>query len=1328
MKKLLSLALCLCMVLTLVPAFTVVQAAETDEEAVENQNTLEMFGFPLDPDSYDTHALKPGTHPISPKYDLYMDDGSKFMKNESTVMKLPTAATILKPSLNQYRYSMFNTTGSTFTNKEAAPFFTTTGFAATSTGVDDHIAKVYFGYGASCGNIRLSIYDAQGNAIVTGFETGGYVATSDTLEMWEVEGLLSVTAGDFDGDGIDELAIYTPNSADKANGDIRANISVGIFDVDVKNKKVTTKQYIDLTSKTNADQICEWEYCQNGGVKQFYCLPYVALSANDLSGDGIDDLAAVVNFSTWFRGAGGTDTYSTKQLVADPISPENNANRNKTNLASVLEAYEGTKDGKLKQTIKHRVLVTNALTGGSSDSNATHRYLLRNANITVGDVTQEGSNEIIIAGNYTRVDVKDLTSTAKVGANRFVEVDGEHALCSIVGYTSYDNLKKHNTYDKSSDYHWTVQRTGNGWTYWFNEDPTDSGPITIPLCAYKLRGVGKPDYIFVNGQIFAYDTQSGTLKYSHDISSDSLYNNADGDKVETSVVWIGKAVAGNITNDMFGREVLSFPFYYKKSGKDVFYCRRVNSFELTENSKSGASIAAANSTSLVIDASSTQKVISLMHLDGGDKTSYISYNGNDTEVYYSDVEALAIMQAAPLYEELGILDGGDHIGNSATGFAKSEGSSSSTSHGGALTAGVVVGFEHETSFLGLFRVAGAEYELSITGTVSYDHETETSTEYTSGFETSGTKDAVVVFTVPYVRYNCTMYVPEYKLPTEADYNTLCAFRDELASNLEKYVNTGNPQSTGTYVNGCEYFMYKYSSYVTEDNCYDQQDVLYKVAEEIEFIEKAIASFGKGGTGEWGGTVQKAVLPYHYSVPQAPILTTVDVETYDAIAEYTPNLEKIYGNVFHEGYKAGDPNTYAHSISDLNAAGDVLQSKQSVGSSTDGFLTNSNIAAEGSAQSQSISVEKSTSDTIGWGAAIENTSLAKVGPANVGFTVTAEYNGSSTRTTTEGNEYSGSVVALPPGSPADYSYGWKLVSYTSMLNGKKVPVVGYLTKINTTPPPSVAQNIEVEDVSDNSATITWENGARPADYYKLSRVYIVNGEERKTTVKDKITSDNDKFSYTINNLTAENTSYYVLEAYTNTGKGSVATDQVIITTFPKGFDASIAIEGMDNYVIYQNGKAMTLSAKVTGNEGYDTLYQWQLDKGDGWEDLDGKNEQDFKFTISPVDNGKRVRCSAIVIISGDSSCVLYSDPAVMNCARSYGDYEVDWEGNKIIVTQSDTANPAKALVRVLDSDGKAIAIVKVDGEADLSEYLGKGYNLRLFLLDEDAAPESLPFER
>ena len=83
---------------------------------------------------------------------------------------------------------------------------------------------------------------------------------------------------------------------------------------------------------------------------------------------------------------------------------------------------------------------------------------------------------------------------------------------------------------------------------------------------------------------------------------------------------------------------------------------------------------------------------------------------------------------------------------------------------------------------------------------------------------------------------------------------------------------------------------------------------------------------------------------------------------------------------------------------------------------------------------------------------------------------------------------------------------------------------------------------------------------------------------------------------------------------------------------------------------------------------------------------------------------------------------------MNCARSDGDYEVDWEGNKIIINQKDGAESVSAFVRVLNSEGKMVDIIRVDGEADLTEYLGKGYDLRLFFLKTNLAPASLPFER
>ena len=212
MKKLLSILLCMMLITSLIPiSASATETTESTEGA--SLEELEKFGFSLDPNSYDTNALKPGTHPLEPKYDLYIDNGSKHSKTNARLKHA------IPSGLNLYpRFNLSLEVSDAFTNQESSPYFVSTGFAATETGVDDHIAKVYFESGKSGGRILLSIYDAKGNALVTGYETGGYVASVEVIEMWEVEGLLSVTSGDFDGDGVDEIAVYTPNNSGALSG------------------------------------------------------------------------------------------------------------------------------------------------------------------------------------------------------------------------------------------------------------------------------------------------------------------------------------------------------------------------------------------------------------------------------------------------------------------------------------------------------------------------------------------------------------------------------------------------------------------------------------------------------------------------------------------------------------------------------------------------------------------------------------------------------------------------------------------------------------------------------------------------------------------------------------------------------------------------------------------------------------------------------------------------------------------------------------------------------------------------------------------------------
>ena len=1305
MKKMLNYIVAVSVAILVILSATVVNA---DDKTVE---TLKKLGFSPDPSSYKTDALRPGTNPIEAKYDVYTQgyDVTENVMRKFVGSKEKKGENIIKDYTNYYQELTLN---KEYNKVEgASEWSVSTSFAATGTGIETHIAKVSFENGNQLGRILLSIYDSKGNELVSKAPTDGYVVSDDVLEMWEVEGLLSVTAGDFDGDGVDEIAVYTPNNRlETADKSVHNNLYVTIFEFERATNTVIPRQTIDITSKENPGDSCPWESSYCGDKKQFYSIPYLAMHASDVSGDGVDDLMAVVSFSTWFQGAKGTATTSTKDLL----------NPSKT-YASILEAYEGAMDGYLTQSIKHKVLVTHKLT----DKNK--RFILRNANITVGDVTAEGSKEIIIAGNYTSATYGDKTSTTKVTSNRYVEVDGKKALRHIVGYATYETLKNQNPFDPNTDYKWTVQTTGCVDTCWYNEDSTDSAPITVSLCSFQYKGTGYTDRIFVGGQLFDYDSKTGEIAYTADF--EFLFSLVDA---TYSVVWFGKSVAGNISKDVFGREVLLTTLYYKESGEDSYFSEVRMCFQGTRNNALGGNVTRDFSK---FDSywSEQQFTTSVVLLDSGSKSSYLTYTDGDTDVYYSKVDVLAILQAPPLYEEL---EDDDYIGNSATGFAKSKGDSSETSHGGSLTAGVVAGFEHETSFLGLFSCGGAEYEFSITGSVSTEHSKETSYNYSTGFETSGTTDVAVIFTVPYVRYNCTMYVPEYKLPSESNYNTLCKFRDELRANLEKYIENDSTQKSGTYVKGCSYYEYKYSSYVCADNYQNQLSVLYKVTEEIDFIEKAIASFGKGGTGKWGGTVSGALLPYHYCIPQTPIVTMVDVETYDAIAEVTAGLDKISENVFGEGYKSGDPTTYAHSEADLKAVGKILVADNVASDSGDGFLTNHNLASPGTSQSQSISVETAESDTIGWGAAIENTSVAKVGGAKVGFTVTAEYNGSSTKTTTEGNEYSCTLVAFPADTPADYNYAWKLVAYNANLNGGKVPVVGYITNIINTPPPSIAQSISVENITDTSATITWETGNRPADSYSVSRVlYNATGEGKPFVIAEDIKPVGGNCSYVVEDLNPLETSYYLIESHSEDDKTSVPTGVISITTLPKGLSATISIDGIKQNVIHRNGKSANLFASVEGNEGYATRYQWEIDNGDGWTPIKGETDDEYSFEMSNWNNQDRIRCAASIILSNSAYCVIYSNPVTINCTTSAAGHNVAWDmiNSSVKVSLSKDAEPANVFVKAVDSRGVATHIMgDKSSENDITFNLSdipdeRTVNLYIWE-DGTLAPLSYPFER
>lgn len=239
-------------------------------------------------------------------------------------------------------------------------------------------------------------------------DTGGYITTMDDIPARAVEGLINIAAGDFDGDGMEELAVYAPNNSDEVETQVvdeegnypKNQLSIKIYDMDFNLDTTNWWNFHIETSLPEPTKVIEagegtteWNYSgtsQTTGDKEYYCIPYLSLMAEDVDGDGIDDLTTVANFSPkkgryWMSGA-----------VVSLAQMEERLFKADYYLASVMDIYTGSKSVSqfMAQTLKKKVLM-------GYDAGVNKIFAVRNATAALGSVSDSNSREIMIAGNYS---------------------------------------------------------------------------------------------------------------------------------------------------------------------------------------------------------------------------------------------------------------------------------------------------------------------------------------------------------------------------------------------------------------------------------------------------------------------------------------------------------------------------------------------------------------------------------------------------------------------------------------------------------------------------------------------------------------------------------------------------------------------------------------------------------------------------------------------------------------------------------------------------------------------------------------------------------------
>ena len=378
------------------------------------------------------------------------------------------------------------------------------------------------------------------------------------------------------------------------------------------------------------------------------------------------------------------------------------------------------------------------------------------------------------------------------------------------------------------------------------------------------------------------------------------------------------------------------------------------------------------------------------------------------------------------------------------------------------------------------------------------------------------------------------------------------------------------------------------------------------------------------------TPQKQESTMMLSVAMQPVTSIVSVDTYNEAAAAYADMDQIGANV--QLGTPGQPNTYRAGLPNAKDkhSWQYGEPKQYYGTGT---ITESITTATG--QSKSFEYEYEGS-------------VQAYGIAG-GFKVGGGYHwgvsAGTEKVSTEGLTKEGAVNCQ---NNPHYNFNWEFATWTVKLNGEDVPVLGYLVN-NVVAPPSPAENLRLSEQTTNSMVLSWDSGARPAEYYKIYR--YIEGRKNPFVLVDTVDASeaaSGSYEYTLTGL-APNTQYqYAITSGYYTGNNESVESEIAIGKTLASDMERLHISGPGN-VTAPLGQQASFSVTVSGPATYrDFAYQWQMRQpGKKWEDIEDATQENY--TVSEVTsnlNGTMFRCMVEGNTSSSEPIPFYSDAAML----------------------------------------------------------------------------------
>lgn len=545
----------------------------------------------------------------------------------------------------------------------------TVAFDPNGTGKDEYIANLVFDKSKA----RLRLYVTNKDRRVSDVVQIGDGNDSEyikKLKFYQTRAMLSLAAGDFDGDGKDTLMIYTPgNNKDTATVDSIKEYTFSGSKLTDNGRVINLGDVID----GGREALKAMLYHDGNGNNELRAHLSVDMEVGDVDMDGIDELAMTVNVNDLKESEYKLDgkTYTDFEK-------------------SYLTVYDYNNSNKWSQMTKQTLL--------SSSGGASGRA--RFAGVTIGYVSDAPSGsmppEVVAVGYYDKKDnYKDC------------EFDKSKLLAYSYQYSTKDNS-------------WTekckaTEVVTNGFTNTGTKGDDVQNPIAV--AAVAADGVNTQEYLFISGSMYKVDPANGKQLSILD-GSDKGHDRWLGGRLINNSGILDYAV-GNFDGNKQGMEQVYYVEYRKQETFDKQFLKIGQLYK----GSAGSTFSRWEDDWTYYDKSNCNLALTTADVNNDAMLAKIK----SVSTGYTDPKVMAILEASPHFAEV---NDGD-IGNSQTGIGYSKDHSETVTASGSFGFDIMAGFEYVAPLIE--TGGGVEFNTSHTFTVGATKSTskEITVEYSN---------------------------------------------------------------------------------------------------------------------------------------------------------------------------------------------------------------------------------------------------------------------------------------------------------------------------------------------------------------------------------------------------------------------------------------------------------------------------------------------------------------------------------------------------------------------------------------------------------------------